>query len=219
MKNDKDLADDVAAAIKWDPLMKGTDILVTALNGVVTLTGTVDGNLKKCKAEDTAKSIIGVKAVVEHIELKFANDDEKSDDAIANEIINALKADVQVQHDRITVRVENGWVTLEGDLPWNFEKQAAAAAIRPIDGIKVFTNAIRIQPDSSDEIEQQAIQRALRRSSAMDDQDIHVYVKENHVTLDGVVNSYFQKEEAERIAWNAPGIATLQNELSINLRD
>ena len=199
--------------------MKGTDILVTALNGVVTLTGTVDGNLKKYKAEDTAKSIIGVKAVVEHIELKFANDDEKSDDAIANEIINALKADVQVQHDRITVRVENGWVTLEGDLPWNFGKQAAAAAIRPIDGIKVFTNAIRIQPDSSDEIEQQAIQRALRGSSAMDDQDIHVYVKENHVTLDGVVNSYFQKEEAERIAWNAPGIATLQNELSINLRD
>ena len=219
MKNNQELAADVAAAIKWEPLMSGTDIKVTAIDGLVTLTGFVDGNLKKYKAEDVAKSIIGVKAVIEHIELKFTNDDEKSDDAIALEIIHALKADVQVPHDRITVRVENGWVTFEGDLPWNFQKQAAAAAIRPVEGIKVFTNAIRIQPDSSDEIEQQAIQRALRRSSSMDDQDIHVYVKENHVTLDGVVNSYFQKEEAERIAWSAPGIATLKNELSIELRD
>jgi len=219
MKNNQELAADVAAAIKWEPLMSGTDIKVTAIDGLVTLTGFVDGNLKKYKAEDVAKSIIGVKAVIEHIELKFTNDDEKSDDAIALEIIHALKADVQVPHDRITVRVENGWVILEGDLPWNFQKQAAAAAIRPVEGIKVFTNAIRIQPDSSDEIEQQAIQRAIRRSSSMDDQDIHVYVKENHVTLDGVVNSYFQKEEAERIAWSAPGIATLKNELSIELRD
>jgi len=219
MKNNQDLAKDVAAAIKWEPLMSGTDIHVTALDGVVTLTGVVDGNLKKYKAEDVAKSIIGVKAVVEHIELKFNNDDEKSDEAIAVEIINALKADVQVPHDRIKVRVENGWVTLEGDLPWNFEKQAAAAAIRPIEGIKIFTNDIRIQPDSLDEIEQEATQRALRRSSSMDDQDIHVFVTENNVTLIGVVNSYFQRDEAERIAWSAPGIWTLTNELSIDLKD
>ncbi|MBB6130687.1 BON domain-containing protein [Mucilaginibacter lappiensis] len=219
MKNNQELAKDVAAAIKWEPIMSGTDIHVTAIDGVVTLTGFVDGNLKKYKAEDVAKSIVGVKAVVEHIQLKFANDDEKGDDAIALEIIKALKADVQVPHDRIKIRVENGWVTLEGELPWNFEKQAAAAAIRPIEGIKVFTNSIRIQPDSPDEIEQEAIQRALRRSSAMDDQDIHVYVTENNVTLNGVVNSYFQKDEAERITWNAPGVRTVKNELSIDLKN
>jgi osmotically-inducible protein OsmY len=219
MKNNQDLANDVAAAIKWEPIMSGTDIHVTASDGVVTLTGVVDGNLKKYKAEEVAKSIIGVKAVVEHIEFKFTNDDEKSDSAIALEIINAFKADIQVPHDRIKVRVENGWVTLEGDLPWNYQKQAATAAIRPIEGIKAFTNDIRIQPESHDEIEQAAIQRAIRRSSSMDDQDIHVYVTENHVTLNGVVNSYFQKAEAERIAWSAPGIATLKNELSIDLRD
>jgi osmotically-inducible protein OsmY len=219
MKNNKNLANDVAAAIKWEPLMNDTEIHVTAINGVVTLTGVVDGYLKKCKAEDIAKRIIGVKAVVEHIEVKVDNDYEKSDNTIALEIINALKADVLVPHDRINVRVENGWVTLEGDLPWNFQKQAAFAVIRPLEGIKVFTNDIRIQPESLDEIEQGAIQRALRRSSSMDDQDIHVYVNENHVTLNGVVNSYFQKDEAERIAWSAPGIATLKNELSINLKD
>lgn len=219
MKNNQELAADVAAAIQWEPLMKGTEIHVTAIDGVITLTGVVDSYLKKYKAEDTAKGIVGVKAVVEKIEIKFNNDDEKSDNAIAVEIINALKADGQVPHDRIKVRVENGWVTLEGDLPWNYQKEAANTAVRHLDGIKVFTNDIRIQPESQDEIEQGDIQRALKRSSSMNDQDIQVYVKENKVTLNGVVNSYFQKDEAERIAWSAPGIETLKNELSIDLKD
>jgi len=219
MKNNQELARDAAAAIQWEPLMKGTEIHVTAIDGVITLTGIVDSYLKKYKAEDIAKGIIGVKAVVEKIEIKFNNDDEKNDNTIAVEIINALKADGRVPHDRIKVRVENGWVTLEGDLPWNYQKEAATAAVRHLQGIKVFTNDIRIQPESQDEIEQEDIERALRRNSSMNDQDIQVYVNENNVTLNGVVNSYFQKDEAERIAWNAPGIATVKNELSIDFKD
>ena len=215
MKNNQNLARDVTAAIKWEPLMSGNDIHVTALDGVVTLTGVVDCYLKKFKAEDIAKGIIGVKAVVEHIAVKFDNDDEKSDNTLAREIINLLRADLQVPHDRIKVRVENGRVTLEGDLPWNFQKQDVSAAIRCVEGMKVFTNNIVIQPESQDEIEEAAVRRALRRSSFMAGQDIDVYVTENNVTLNGVVNSCFQKDEAERIAWGTPGIATLKNELSI----
>jgi len=219
MKNNQELAGDVAAAIHWEPLMEGTEIHVTAIDGVITLTGVVDSNLKKYKAEDIAKGIIGVKAIVEKIEIKFNNDDEKNDNAIAVEIINALNTDGRVPHDRIKVKVENGWVTLEGDLPWNYQKEAATAAVRHLQGIKVFTNDIRIQPESPDEIEQEEIERALRRNSSMDDQDIQVYVNENNVTLNGIVNSYFQKDEAERIAWNAPGVRTVKNELSIDFKD
>ena len=219
MENNLELARNVAAAIQWEPLMKGTEIHVTAIDGVISLTGVVDSYLKKYKAEDITKSIVGVKAVVEQIEIKFNNDDEKNDNAIAVKIINALKDDGRVPHDRIKVRVENGWVTLEGDLPWNYQKEAATAAVRHLQGIKVFTNDIRIQPESPDEIEQGGIERALRRNSSMHDQDIQVYVNENNVTLNGIVNSYFQKDEAERIDWSAPGVGTVKNELSIDFKD
>lgn len=219
MKTNQDLANDVREAIHWEPLLKATKIDVSALDGVITLTGLVDGYLKKSKAEDVAKGITGVRAVVEEIEVKFKNDHDRSDNEIAIEVINAIKTNGQFPHDRIKVRVENGWVTLEGNLPWNYQKDAAKDAVRHLAGVKVFTNDIRIQPESQDELEQEDVQRALRRSSSTNDQDIQVYVTGNIVTLNGVVNSYYQKEEAERIAWNAPGVLNVDNELAIDFKD
>lgn len=219
MKTNQDLANDVREAIHWEPLLKATKIDVNALDGVITLTGLVDGYLKKSKAEDVAKGITGVRAVVEEIEVKFKNDHDRSDNEIAIEVINAIKTNGQIPHDRIKVRVENGWVTLEGNLPWNYQKDAAKDAVRHLAGVKVFTNDIRIQPESQDELEQEDVQRALRRSSSTNDQDIQVYVTGNIVTLNGVVNSYYQKEEAERIAWNAPGVLNVDNELAIDFKD
>lgn len=219
MKTNQDLANDVREAIHWEPLLKATKIDVSALDGVITLTGLVDGYLKKSKAEDVAKGITGVRAVVEEIEVKFKNDHDRSDNEIAIEVINAIKTNGQIPHDRIKVRVENGWVTLEGNLPWNYQKDAAKDAVRHLAGVKVFTNDIRIQPESQDELEQEDVQRALRRSSSTNDQDIQVYVTGNIVTLNGVVNSYYQKEEAERIAWNAPGVLNVDNELAIDFKD
>lgn len=219
MKTNQELAKDVQGAIKWEPLLRDAEIGVTALDGVITLTGNVDGYLKKSKAEDTAKGVIGVKVVVEEIEVVFKNAGDKTDNEVAVEIINALKTNGQIPHDRIKVKVENGWVTLEGNLPWNYQKDAARDAVRHLTGVKVFTNDIRIQPENEDELEQEAIQRALRRSSAMEDQDIQVYVTGNKVTLNGVVNSLYQQGEASRIAWNAPGVTTVDNELAIDFRD
>lgn len=219
MKTNQDLVKDVQDALKWEPLLTGTKINVTALDGVITLTGNVDGYLKKSKAEDTAKGVTGVKAVVEEVEVIFKNPGDKTDNEIAVEVINALKTNGQIPHDRIKVKVENGWVTLEGNLPWNYQKDAARDAVRHLAGIKVFTNDIRIHPESDDELEQAAIERALRRSSAMEDQDIQVYVTGNKVTLNGVVNSLYQQGEASRIAWNAPGVIAVDNELSIDFRD
>lgn len=218
MKTNQELARDVQEAIQWEPHLKDTAISVGAADGVITLSGAVDSYLKKTKAEDAAKQVTGVKAVVEQIEVKFKNDD-RSDQDIAFEAINALKADGQVPHDRIQVTVENGWVTLTGNVPWNYQKDAARNAVRHLNGVKVFTNDIRVQPESPDELEQEEVQRALRRSVSLFDQDIQVYVSENKVTLNGVVNSWYQKDEAERMAWNAPGVLSVDNELAVDLKD
>ncbi|AMR30028.1 ornithine aminotransferase [Mucilaginibacter sp. PAMC 26640] len=219
MKTNQELAKDVQDAIQWEPLLKHTKIGATAFDGVITLTGNVDGYLKKSKAEETAKGVTGVKAVVEEIEIIFQNAGNKTDGEIAVEAINALKNNGQIPQDRIKVKVENGWVTLEGNLPWNYQKDAARDVVRHLPGVKVFTNDIRIQPENEDELEQEAIQRALRRSAAMEDQDIQVYVTGNKVTLNGVVNSLYQQDEASRIAWKAPGVTTVDNELAIDFRD
>jgi osmotically-inducible protein OsmY len=219
MKTNQDIANDIQEAIQWEPLLKDTKIAVSVTDGVATLTGIVDGYLKKSKAEEVAKGVTGVKAVVEKIAVQFINETDRSDQEIAMEAIQALKKDGQVPHDRIKVTVENGWVTLTGNVPWNYQKEAARNAVRHLDGVKVFTNDIRIQPESPDELEQEDVQRAFRRSASLYDQDIQVYVTENNVTLNGVVNSWYQKEEAERMAWNAPGVLAVSNELVIDLKD
>lgn len=219
MKTNQDIANDIQEAIQWEPLLKDTKIAVSVTDGVATLTGVVDGYLKKSKAEEVAKGVTGVKAVVEKIAVQFINETDRSDQEIAMEAIQALKKDGQVPHDRIKVTVENGWVTLTGNVPWNYQKEAARNAVRHLDGVKVFTNDIRIQPESPDELEQEDVQRAFRRSASLYDQDIQVYVTENNVTLNGVVNSWYQKEEAERMAWNAPGVLAVSNELVIDLKD
>jgi osmotically-inducible protein OsmY len=219
MKTNQELAKDVQEAIQWEPVLRNTEIGVTAFDGVITLTGNVDNYLKKSKAEDTAKAVTGVKAVVEEIEVIFHNTRDKADNEIAIEAINALKNNGQIPHDRVKVKVENGWVTLEGNLPWNYQKDAARDAVRHLAGVKVFTNDIRVQPENADELEQTAIERALQRSSTMEDQDIQVYVTGNKVTLNGVVSSLYQQDEASRIAWNAPGVQAVDNELAIYFRD
>jgi osmotically-inducible protein OsmY len=219
MKTNQDIANDIQEAIHWEPLLKDTKIAVNVTDGVATLTGVVDGYLKKSKAEEVAKGVTGVKAVVEKIAVQFINETDRSDQEIAMEAIQALKKDGQVPHDRIKVTVENGWVTLTGNVPWNYQKEAARNAVRHLDGVKVFTNDIRIQPESPDELEQEDVQRAFRRSASLYDQDIQVYVTEHAVTLSGVVNSWYLKEEAERMAWNAPGVVAVANELVIDLKD
>ena len=219
MKNDEVLQKDVQDAIKWEPLLNVSDIGVTSIDSVITLTGIVDSYLKKSKAEDTAKAVAGVKAIVEKIEVKFINPEDRTDNEIALEVLSALKANWQIPYKRIKVKVEDGWVTLNGDVEWNYQKDAVKTSVRNLDGVKVLTNDIRVQPQSSDEIEIGDIERALQLNWSTEDQDINVSISNNNVTLNGTVNSYYQKDEAEKIAWNAPGVWTVKNELVIDLKD
>lgn len=216
MKNNQELQTDVQNAIKWEPLLNAAEIGVTAKDGVVSLTGVVDSYAKKMEAENAAKKVIGVKALVEKIEVKFPNTWSKTNAEIANEVLTGLNNNWAVPNDKITVKVEDGWVTLEGELPWHYQKEAAKDAVNYLMGVKGVTNNIKIKSESHDEIEQKDVEDAISRSWSVDDSDINVSVSGTTVTLTGTVDSWYQKEEAGRIAWKTSGIWNVKNELVVD---
>lgn len=216
MKTNAELQTDVQNAIKWEPLLNAAEIGVTAKDGVISLTGVVDSYAKKVEAENAAKKVIGVKALVEKIEIKFPSSFLKTSLEIANEVLAALKSNWSVPEDKVTVKVEDGWVTLDGELPWNYQKEAAKNATTYLAGVKGVTNNIKIKSESHDAIEKKEVEKAIGRSWSVDDSDIAVSVSGTTVTLKGTVGSWYQKEEAARIAWNTPGIWHVKNELEVD---
>ena len=215
MKTNAELQKEVQDAIKWEPLLNAAEIGVTAKEGVVTLTGSVDNYAKKAQAEDAAKSVTGVKAVVEKIEINNSGWGSTSDGDIAKEIVSALKWNFQVPNDTVKVKVENGWVTLDGELNWNFQRDAARDAVRHLNGVKGVTNNLKIKSENQDVIEQKDIENAITRNWSMTDANITVKVSGSWVTLTGIVDSWYQKEEAGRIAWKAPGVEMVVNDLVV----
>jgi osmotically-inducible protein OsmY len=216
MKTNAELQSDVQDAIKWEPLLNAAEIGVTAKDGIVSLTGTVDSYAKKLEAECAAKKVIGVKALVEKVEVKLPSSFTKTNVEIANEVLVALKSNWSVPDDKVTVKVEDGWVTLGGELPWNYQKEAAKSAVDYLMGVKGVTNGITIKSDTQDAIEQEDVEDAIGRSWSVDDSDINVAVSGTTVTLTGTVDSWYQKEEAGRIAWKTPGIWNVKNELAVD---
>jgi osmotically-inducible protein OsmY len=215
MKTNEQLQKDVQDAIKWEPLLHAAEIGVTANNGVVTLTGVVNSYSKKIEAENAAKSVAGVKAVAEMIEINFASTYKKNDTEIANEVLNAFKWNWEIPSDDLKVKVENGYVTIEGNVTWNFQRDAAKKSVANLTGVIFVENNIRIQSDAVDAIEKRNIESAFDRNWVMDDNEINVEVSGNKVTLTGMVESLYQKDEAERIAWNAPGVCSMDNKLVV----
>jgi len=215
MKSNEDLQRDVQNAIKWEPLLHAAEIGVTAIDGIVTLTGTVDSYAKKYEAEEATKKVSGLKALVEKIEIKFSSTWKKDDTEIATEILNALKWDWEIPSDDIIVKVENGWVRLDGEVQWNYQREAAKKVVKQLSGVLGVTNDIKLSAETHDTIEKKDIQAALTRNWSINEQEIDVNVLGNKVTLNGTVDSYYQRDEAGRIAWNAPGVISVDNELVV----
>jgi osmotically-inducible protein OsmY len=217
MKTDSQLQQDAIAELKWEPLLREAEIGVSAKLGVITLTGTVDSYVKKAEAEDAVKRVAGVKAVIEKIEIKYASDWAKKDDGdIATEIVNAFKWNLEIPSDKVKARVEKGWVTLDGQVEWNFQSEAARNAVRSLLGVTGVSNNIKVKSRTEDAIEKSEIESALKRNWSVSDQDIGVAVSGHKATLTGKVDSWFQREEAERIAWNAPGVWHVGNDLVVD---
>ncbi|UCA60432.1 BON domain-containing protein [Chryseobacterium rhizoplanae] len=215
MKTNEQLQKDVQEAIKWEPLLHPAEIGVTAADGVVSLTGTVDSFAKKKQAENAARNVAGVKVLVENIQVKLPDSKAKTDVEIGAEIISAFTSNVIIPQDKIKVKVENGWVDLDGELPWDYQREITENAIQFLPGIKGIFNNITINPDTNDTVSKKKVEEALKRS-AVDEREITVSVSGTTVTLIGTVHSWQQKEEAGRIAWKTPGIKHLKNKLEVD---
>jgi osmotically-inducible protein OsmY len=216
MKTNESLQKDVEDAIRWDPLMNGYEIIVFAKDGIVTLAGIVDSYTRKLVAEDIAKNIVGVISVIEKIEIQFNNTDKRKDKEILHEIVNIFKCNRKVLNNKLNVKVEEGWVTLEGEVHWNYQKEAAKKIVGKIVGVKGITSNITIKIDSGEKIEKMDIERALILNCSIDSHHIKVKVSGHRIALRGTVRSLYLKDEAARIAWNAPGVSSIDNDLVIN---
>ena len=215
MKSDAFIQRNVQDALNFDPALKPGEIGVIVKDGIVILTGTVDNYAKKSSAEKVVRRIKGVKAVVEKIEVQLAGSSAKSDSDIAREISEALQWNYAIPEDKIKVRVENGNVTLDGSVPWDYQRKAAHKEIARITGVRSITNRLSIQSVARDALEKATIDEAISRHWSLDAEDVYIRVKDNTVTLTGEVDSLYQKDEAERIAWLAPGVQEVDNLLEV----
>lgn len=216
MKTDSEIQKDVIDEISWEPFLKSSEIGVSVKGGIVTLSGTVDAYSKKVAAENAAKRVAGVKAVAEDIEIDYTTDGKRTDSAIAGAVVDALKWHSAMQENKIKVKVENGWVTLEGDVDWEFQKNSARYMVENLQGVNGISNLIKIKPGASPVEVTRKINAAFHRSATIDSGKVQVGVNGSKVTLSGKVRSYSEKKDAESAAWLAPGVTEIENKIEID---
>lgn len=216
MKTDMQLQRDVIEELAWQPNVREAEIGVAVKNGVVTLSGFVESYAQKYAAARAAERVHGVRAVADDLSVKLPKSFMRSDTDIAHAAVSALKWDVEVPDARIQVLVDDGWVSLDGAVDWQFQRTAAEKAVRYLTGVKGVINRITVQQPKVSAYEvNQRIEEALKRSAATEADRITVEAKNGKVTLRGTVRSWAEREDAERAAWAAPGVSEVDDEIAV----
>lgn len=216
MRSDSEIERDVREELQWDPDLNADGIAVSVKDGVVTLAGFARSYTDRLEAEEAAKRVAGVHAVANDIEVRLPAIDQRPDPDIARDAVAALKSQLPISHDKIKVIVKDGWITLEGVAEWQYQKTTAENAVRKIKGVKGVTNVIQLEPVVQPTDIQRKIQEAFKRSAEVDANRITVEAKGSEVILKGTVRSLKEREEAERVAWSAPGVTHVEDRIVVS---
>jgi osmotically-inducible protein OsmY len=202
--------------LDFDPSFDSANVGVAVENGVVTLTGHVGSYAEKIAAEKAAQRVKGVHAVAQEIEVRYPEQKKTADDQIAERAVAIIGWDAMVPVDAVMVKVQKGWVTLTGNVEWQYQRTAAESAIRRLSGVIGVTNLIEVKPRIQPQNIKAKIMEALKRNAELEADAIRVTVKDDKVTLEGRVKAWFERGIAERAAWSAPGVKSVEDRLSIS---
>ena len=215
MRFDRDIKQDLESELKWDPDINATDVGVTVKKGVVSLTGYVPFYMQKYEAENAAKRVKGVLGIANDIEVHLPSSHQKTDPELARAAIEAISIELPSSHDRFKVIAKDGWLTLEGDAEWQYQRNQAESATRKLHGVKGVINRVVLKPRVAPVEIKAKIEHAFKRSAEGDAQHISVTADGGEVILAGAVSSWSEKQEAERTAWRAPGVVRVHNHINI----
>jgi osmotically-inducible protein OsmY len=215
MKTDAQLQDDITAALNWEPSLDATHIEIAVKEGVVTVVGAVASFTEKWTAEHIVKSVGGVKAIANELAVRLPGASERTDSDIARAAINALEWSASVPHDRITVTVRDGKITLEGSVDWSYQKTAAEEVMRQLMGVKGITNRLVVEPKVVAMDISTKIAEAFKHYAILEARKIWVEAEGGKVILRGNVHSWLERMEAERVAASAPGVTEVENHIDV----
>ncbi|GAB4048954.1 BON domain-containing protein [Spirosoma litoris] len=214
MKTDKTLQNDVMEELRWEPVLNATEIGVAVKDGVVTLSGEVDNYMMKMAAERATKRVKGVTVVAQEITVKSILSGQ-SDEQIGQAISRSFDWHTQVPQDLVQAKVQHGWVTLEGEVDWNYQRQAAERSVETLSGVKGVSNLIRVKPKVVAKDVNVKIVDALKRNAVVEAQQIKVETNGNKVILRGKVHSWAERKEVENAVWAAPGVMAIEDDLVV----
>jgi osmotically-inducible protein OsmY len=215
MITDAQLQQDVLAELAWEPTVEAAHIGVAARDGIVTLSGHVSSYAQKLAAERAARRVKGVQGIAEEIEVELPALDQRSDEDIALSILNVLRWHSAIPLDAVKVKVEKGYVTLTGELDWQYQKDLASEDVHHIRGVRGVTNAITIKPRVKPQDIEARIKAALHRNAQIEAENIHVAASGGTVTLTGNVKSWYERSVAETAAWSAPGVTRVLDQITL----